>query len=41
MMVKIPELPPNEHPNPTKIGPKMGGALTPKWDPIGFDPASD
>ena len=25
-------------PIPTKIGSKMGGAPTPKWDPIGFDP---
>ena len=25
-------------PIPTKIGPKMGGAPTPTWDPIGFDP---
>ena len=24
-------------PIPTKIGSKMGGAPTPKWDPIGFD----
>ena len=31
---------PFEHPNPTtKIGSKMGGAPTPKWDPInGIDP---
>ena len=29
---------PNERPNPTtKVGYKMGGAPTPKWDPIGFD----
>ena len=28
----------SEHPNPTtKIGSKMGGAPTPKWDTIGFD----
>ena len=26
-------------PIPTKMGSKMGGAPTPKWDPIGFDPA--
>ena len=25
-------------PVPTKIGSKMGGAPTPKWDPIGVDP---
>ena len=25
-------------PIPTKIGSKMGGAPTPKWDPIGFEP---
>ena len=25
-------------PIPTKIGSKMGGAPTPKWDPIGVDP---
>ena len=25
-------------PIPTKIGSKMAGAPTPKWDPIGFDP---
>ena len=24
-------------PIPTKIGSQMGGAPTPKWDPIGFD----
>ena len=30
---------PSEHPNPPqKNGSKMGGAPTPKWDPIGFDP---
>ena len=30
---------PSEHPNPTtEIGSNMGGAPTPKWDPIGFDP---
>ena len=29
----------SKHPNPTtKIGSKMDGAPTPKWDPIGFDP---
>ena len=32
-------LAPSEHPKPTtKIGSKMGGAPTPKWDPIGFEP---
>ena len=30
-------VPPVNIPIPTKIGPKMGGAPTPKWDPIGFD----
>ena len=25
-------------PIPTKIDSKVGGAPTPKWDPIGFDP---
>ena len=25
-------------PTPTRIGSKMGGAPTPKWDPIRFDP---
>ena len=30
-------LPPVNIPSPTKIGSKMGGARTPKWDPIGFD----
>ena len=30
---------PSEHPFfPTNLGSKMGGAPTPKWDPIGFDP---
>ena len=30
---------PSEHPNPTtKLASKMGGAPTPKWDLIGFDP---
>ena len=24
-------------PTPTKIGSNMGGAPTPKWDPMGFD----
>ena len=24
-------------PIPTKLGPKMGGAPAPKWDPMGFD----
>ena len=32
------KLPPMNIPIPTKIGSKMGGAPTPKWDPIGFDP---
>ena len=31
-------VPPVNIPIPTKIGPKMGGAPTPKWEPIGFDP---
>ena len=31
-------VPPVNIPIPTKIGSEMGGALTPKWDPIGFDP---
>ena len=30
-------VPPVNIPIPTKIGSKMGGAPTPKWDPIGFD----
>ena len=30
-------IPPVNIPIPTKIGSKMGGAPTPKWDPIGFD----
>ena len=30
--------PPVNIPIPTKIGSKMGGAPTPKWDPINFDP---
>ena len=37
--VKIRIVPPSEHPNPTtRIGSKMGGAPTPNWDSIGFDP---
>ena len=36
--VKIQIVPPVNIPIPTKIGSKMGGAATPKWDPIGFDP---
>ena len=32
--VKIPSL-------AVKIGSKMGGAPTPKWDPMGFDPQID
>ena len=28
-------------PIPTKIGSRMGGAHTPKWDTIGFDPQPD
>ena len=36
---KAKSLAPSEHPNPTtKVDPKMGGAPTPKWDTIGFDP---
>ena len=31
-------VPPVNIPIPTKIGSKMGGAPTPKWDTIGFDP---
>ena len=31
-------VPPVNMPIPTKIGSKMGGAPTPKRDPIGFDP---
>ena len=31
-------VPPVNIPIPTKIGSKMGGAPTPKWDPFGFDP---
>ena len=31
-------VPPVNIPIPTKIKPKMGGAPTPKWDPVGFDP---
>ena len=31
-------VPPVNTPIPTKIGSKMGGAPTPKWDPVGFDP---
>ena len=31
-------VPPVNIPIPTKIGSKMGGAPTPKQDPIGFDP---
>ena len=31
-------VPPVNIPIPTKIGSKMGGAPTPKWDPIGLDP---
>ena len=31
-------VPPANIPSPTKIGPKMGGAPTPKWDLGGFDP---
>ena len=38
-MGQNPNRTPSEHPNPTtKIKPKMGGAPTPKWDPIDFDP---
>ena len=38
-MGQNPNRPPSEHPNPsTKIGSTMGGAPTPKWYPIGFDP---
>ena len=38
-MGRNPNRTPSEHPNPTNgIGSKMGGAPTPKWDPIGFDP---
>ena len=33
-------LPPVNIPIPTKIGSKMGGAPTPKWDTTGFDPQS-
>ena len=35
--VKIQIVPPVSIPIPTKIGSKMGGAPTPKWDPMGFD----
>ena len=31
-------VPPVKIPIPTKIGSKMGGAPTPKWDPIDVDP---
>ena len=31
-------VPPVNIPIPTQTGSKMGGAPTPKWDPIGFDP---
>ena len=31
-------VPPVNIPIPSKIGSKMGGAPTPKWAPIGFDP---
>ena len=31
-------VPPVNIPIPTKTGPKMGGAPSPKWDPIGFEP---
>ena len=37
MVGQNPVLPVNI-PIPTKIGSKMGGAPTPKWDPIGVDP---
>ena len=31
-------VPPGNIPIPTEIGSRMGGAPTPKWDPIGFHP---
>ena len=31
-------VPPVNIPIPTKIGSNMGGAPTPKWNPIDFDP---
>ena len=38
-MGQKPNRTPSEHPNlTTKIGSETGGAPTPKWDPIGFDP---
>ena len=38
-MNQNPGCPPVNIPNPTRIKPKMGGAPTPKWDPIiGIDP---
>ena len=36
--VKIQIVPSVNIPIPTKIGSKMGGAPTPTWDPIAFDP---
>ena len=36
--IKSQIVPPVNIPIPTKIGSKMGGAPTPKWDSIGFDP---
>ena len=38
LWVKIPTVPPVNIPIPTKRGSRMGGAATPKWDYIGFEP---